>query len=243
MALGRRRKWAEAEYEALLSAHGFATQPAEPEAWRWCAARGGLAAGVGGYTCGLWLLFHATLASSDRVSAAPALRAIAAWVQDFFGCAECARHFGQFYSAHAGAHTAGHIDSSVWLWRAHNAVSLRLRASDADAAPYKRLWPAVESCKECYTEEATLTLTLTPTLTLTQGARAALLELERALQPTLSRADPAWLTPPATIASTPGEAQADGGPRGAWLRRCRAGATPSELAELLLSLEAKVRRP
>ena len=153
-ALGRRRKWAEAEYEALLSAHGFATQPAEPEAWRWCAARGGVAAGVGGYTCGLWLLFHATLASSDRVSAAPALRAIAAWVQDFFGCAECARHFGQFYSAHEGAHTAGHIDSSVWLWRAHNAVSLRLRASDADAAPYKRLWPAVESCKECYTEEA-----------------------------------------------------------------------------------------
>jgi len=45
------------------------------------------------------------------------------------------------------------------------------------------------------------------------------------------------------MASTPGEAQADGGPRGAWLRRCRAGATPSELAELLLSLEAKVRRP
>ena len=34
---------------------------------------------------------------------------------------------------------------------------------------------------------------------------------------------------------------AEGGPRGAWLRRCREGGAPSELAALLLSLEAKVR--
>ena len=169
-ALGGRGKWSEAKYDALLTKHGFATQPAEASEWRWCAARGNEAAGVGGYTCGLWLLFHATLANSDRVSAAPALRAIAAWVHDFFGCAECVLHFGQFYSAHDGAHTSGHIDSAVWLWRAHNAVNLRLRETDADAAPFKKLWPAVEACKECYKEEernGTLTLTLTPTPALT----------------------------------------------------------------------------
>ena len=75
-------------------------------------------------------------------------------VRDFFGCAECARHFGQHYAAHEGSAVTGHIDSAVWLWRAHNAVSLRLRATDADAAPYKRLWPSVQACKECYTEAA-----------------------------------------------------------------------------------------
>jgi hypothetical protein len=34
---------------------------------------------------------------------------------------------------------------------------------------------------------------------------------------------------------------AEGGPRGAWLRLCREGGAASELAALLLSLEAKVR--
>ena len=72
---GKRTTWLEADYEALLTSHGFSAAPAEAGAWRWCAPRGAEAAGVGGYTCGLWLLFHATLANSDRFSAAEALQA------------------------------------------------------------------------------------------------------------------------------------------------------------------------
>ena len=45
---------------------------------------------VGGNTCGLWIFFHVTLANLDRISAAPALRAIGAWVGAFFGCAPSA---------------------------------------------------------------------------------------------------------------------------------------------------------
>ena len=56
----------------------------------WCAARGGEAACVCGNTCGLWIFFHVTLANLDRISAAPALRAIGAWVGAFFGCAPSA---------------------------------------------------------------------------------------------------------------------------------------------------------
>ena len=44
------------------------------------------------------------------------------------------------------------------------------------------------------------------------------------------RADPAWA-----------EGGEEGGPRGAWLRRCREGGAAAELAALLLSLEAKAR--
>ena len=91
------------------------------------------------------------LPRSSRLSARRSARqAIRAWVKTFFGCAECARHFGQYYDAHDGAGTRGHIETSLWLWRAHNAVSLRLRETDPDAAPYKKLWPNVASCKECY---------------------------------------------------------------------------------------------
>jgi hypothetical protein len=57
----------------------------------WCAARGGEAACVCGNTCGLWIFFHVTLANLDRISAAPALRAIGAWVGAFFGCAPIVR--------------------------------------------------------------------------------------------------------------------------------------------------------
>ena len=35
-ALGGRGKWVEPRYDALLTKHGFATQPAEPSEWRWC---------------------------------------------------------------------------------------------------------------------------------------------------------------------------------------------------------------
>ena len=152
--LKARGTWREAQYEKLLVSRGFGVAPVEAAEWRWCKPRGAEAAGLGGYTCGLWLLFHTTLANSDRHSAAHALRTIRLWVRGFFGCAECARHFSAYYDAHDGGLQEGHIEASLWLWRAHNAVSLRLRADDEDAAPYKRLWPSNESCKECYVEAA-----------------------------------------------------------------------------------------
>ena len=152
--LKARGTWREAQYEKLLVSRGFSVAPVEASEWRWCKPRGAEAAGLGGYTCGLWLLFHTTLANSDRHSAAHALRTIRLWVRGFFGCAECAKHFSAYYDANDGGLQEGHIETSLWLWRAHNAVNLRLRAEDEDAAPYKKLWPSNESCKECYVEAA-----------------------------------------------------------------------------------------
>ena len=52
--------------------------------------------------CALWVLFHTTLANVERPFAVDALSSIAAWVNDFFGCEECAGHFIRYYEDHGG---------------------------------------------------------------------------------------------------------------------------------------------
>ena len=50
-----------------------------------------------GYSCGLWLLFHTTIANSQWHLAPSALKLISEWVGAFFGCTECAEHFAQMW--------------------------------------------------------------------------------------------------------------------------------------------------
>ena len=87
--LSVRNKWDHTAYEAAVKAQGFSTTPPSDSSWRWCDTGNGR----GGYSCGLWVLFHATLANTARMQAPDALHTIALWVNDFFGCEECARHF------------------------------------------------------------------------------------------------------------------------------------------------------
>jgi len=52
-----------------------------------------------------------------------------------------------------------HIGAVTWLWKAHNAVSMRLRGDEVaegseDRGGFPRkLWPTVEACPSCYKEE------------------------------------------------------------------------------------------
>mmetsp|Transcript_32168 Transcript_32168/g.88221 ORF Transcript_32168/g.88221 Transcript_32168/m.88221 type:complete len:578 (+) Transcript_32168:59-1792(+) len=162
--LQTRNKWKEKGYEKALKAAGFKTTPVPDAAWRWCTppanAGSEVAPALGGYTCGLWLLFHTTLANSDRVSAPDVLKHIRGWVGEFFGCSYCAAHFVDYYNENGGARVRDHINAVIWLWRAHNDVTMRLRrdevvegAEDRGGAP-RRLWPSLEACKTCYKEEA-----------------------------------------------------------------------------------------
>ena len=63
-----------------------------------------------------------------------------------------AAHFGAMWDELDGAAARNQIDANVWLWRAHNAVSLRLKATDPDAAPYKAAWPDAAQCASCFDE-------------------------------------------------------------------------------------------
>ena len=146
-------RWKREALTKQLVKHGFA----EPSERDWaacgaCAPRGPEAAGTGGYACSLWLLFHALLANCDRRAAPHVLDAIRAFVVNFFGCADCAAHFGAMWDELDGAAASNQIDANVWLWRAHNAVSLRLKDEDPDAAPYKAAWPDAAQCASCFDE-------------------------------------------------------------------------------------------
>eukprot|EP00927_Polykrikos_kofoidii_P021178 TRINITY_DN20131_c0_g1_i1.p1 TRINITY_DN20131_c0_g1~~TRINITY_DN20131_c0_g1_i1.p1 ORF type:complete len:564 (+),score=87.12 TRINITY_DN20131_c0_g1_i1:96-1694(+) len=139
----------------------------------------------GGYTCGLWTLFHLlTVAQVQKASDEVFLSAEATstkntnvlprirnFVADFFGCADCVRHFLQLYDScalgrcavsataampadHASV-DAGDTDgdgsaSVLWLWRAHNNVTARIASSSGNtAAGQTEEWPSSRDCQRC----------------------------------------------------------------------------------------------
>lgn len=89
--------------------------------WRSCK---GSQPGARGYTCGLWLLFHA-LASRlpDQPSVGAAwLATIKAFVKHFFQCDDCSKHFLAMASDAEAAAVDSKRDAVQWVWRAHNKV-------------------------------------------------------------------------------------------------------------------------
>ena len=68
-------QWMQAEYEQVISEWSADTNSTAE--YEWCNQPEGAAeTGVGGYTCGLWTLFHAMLANADKESAEETLLAI-----------------------------------------------------------------------------------------------------------------------------------------------------------------------
>ena len=96
-----------------------------------------------GGRCGLWLLFHTLASRAHGAEATRVLEAIHAYVEHFFGCADCASHFlsmasssndpmplATSVSSAADFAADSAADSAVlWLWRAHNKVNARLNST------------------------------------------------------------------------------------------------------------------
>lgn len=136
--IASRSSWSSYAFEKLLRKHHVY----EPTHWKSDC----------GYTCSLWILFHTLLANSDRHAAPHVLRAINGWIDEFFGCTECASHFRDMWTDQNGGAADDAISANVWLWRAHNAVTSRLALAEKDEDETKRpmLWPTNESCKTCF---------------------------------------------------------------------------------------------
>ena len=91
------------------------------------------------------------------MTAPAALQAIALWVKNFFGCAECAAHFTEYYRRNGGDSVGdGQIGAVIWLWTAHNDVSMRLRGEELanDGKSLKAVWPSAEQCDTCFNASA-----------------------------------------------------------------------------------------
>lgn len=155
---GRVKRWDKASWLALL------------EAWKTISHRTTFPknllasneeagwANCGTYTCGLWTLFHSMSVSVDAElssgSPVPTRKpseiaaAIRAFVEHFFGCELCVKHFlaanpPSVIGEMAKYDADGPQKLVVWLWRMHNKVNKVTK---------KGFWPTVAECPVCYAD-------------------------------------------------------------------------------------------
>eukprot|EP00092_Neocalanus_flemingeri_P008430 GFUD01009086.1.p1 GENE.GFUD01009086.1~~GFUD01009086.1.p1 ORF type:complete len:591 (-),score=71.88 GFUD01009086.1:87-1859(-) len=111
----------------------------------------------GGYSCGLWMLWHQlTVGQYDEGKGDPreVLKAMKNYVANFFSCRECANHF--MIMIKNGSSIENEIksykDAVIFLWTKHNEVNMRLQGDEADDPFYpKEFYPAPAFCPDCYT--------------------------------------------------------------------------------------------
>ena len=92
----------------------------------------------GGYTCGLWSLWHyLTVAQLETRTGDPGqvLRSMVSYVRHFFNCRECARHFLDMVGnktdgdsvvvAREDVYVTSYEAPVLYLWQKHNDVTIR----------------------------------------------------------------------------------------------------------------------
>ncbi|CAI5986115.1 unnamed protein product [Closterium sp. NIES-65] len=117
-----------------------------------------------GYSCGLWLLFHALSVRVGPEQGGWCVNAMRDFVTVFFGCSKCRDHFLQMaQQLHMDKVKTGK-DAALWVWRAHNVVNQRLEREEAesggkrgDPAHPKRQWPTLSLCPLCAADDAMAT--------------------------------------------------------------------------------------
>lgn len=130
---------------------------------RWVGCQGSRA-GLRGYPCSLWTLFHVLTVQHDAMptaldntglegEAAPVLQVMRRYIRTFFGCEECGRHFEEAAAASLDSVT-NKEQQILWLWRQHNRVNNRLAGSLSDDPLFpKSPWPSPSLCASCHEEK------------------------------------------------------------------------------------------
>jgi thiol-disulfide isomerase/thioredoxin len=113
--------------------------------------------GSRGYTCGVWMLLHATALRSKELDKHQGGHVwydafVNGFIRNFFNCLECREHFLKMAEETKGFEVETPEEIAFWIWRRHNDVNERL-ASEGDPAgdpKYpKQQWPDVQSCAKC----------------------------------------------------------------------------------------------
>ncbi|KJH48578.1 Erv1 / Alr family protein [Dictyocaulus viviparus] len=113
-----------------------------------------------GYTCGLWTTFHALTVHTyidtirdNTMDPLKPLKAIQGWVQSFFGCQHCKRHFmamtTRIFPMNERRVRHPH-DMMMYLWRAHNIVNNRLHGDPTEDPQFTKMqFPPPFLCPTC----------------------------------------------------------------------------------------------
>ncbi|XP_074858856.1 sulfhydryl oxidase 1 [Carettochelys insculpta] len=108
-----------------------------------------------GYPCSLWTLFHLLTVQATKypwLSTGPleVLAAMRKYIQSFFGCRECARHF-EAMAAESMARVRSVEEAALWLWSRHNQVNARLAGADTEDPVFPKVqWPPPDLCPPCH---------------------------------------------------------------------------------------------
>ncbi len=87
-----------------------------------------------------------------RLTGGDVLARIRGYIQSFFSCLECSKHFyNMTKNVEHEVHT--HNEAVVWLWRAHNKVNKRLSKEPSTDPSYPKIpYPPKDLCTECSDE-------------------------------------------------------------------------------------------
>jgi len=134
---------------------GYQTKHGLKPASEWIGCKGSQAR-YGGYPCGLWSLWHSlTISQAAAHIGDPreVLKAMQGFIEHFFGCRECARHFQQAIQDGQAIkeEVETHDDAVLFLWKVHNKANMRLQGDISEDPVFpKMVFPPREFCKECY---------------------------------------------------------------------------------------------
>ncbi|KAL0799597.1 hypothetical protein Bca101_054772 [Brassica carinata] len=107
-----------------------------------------------GFSCGLWILMHSLSVRIEDGESQFAFTAICDFINDFFMCDECRRHFHDMCLSVKTPFKKAR-DVVLWLWSTHNKVNERLKKDEdslgtGDPKFPKMIWPPKQLCPSCY---------------------------------------------------------------------------------------------
>ena len=132
----------------------------------------------GGYSCGLWSLFHiisigvierhkAVLGGRDQVSTKFVAETMRNYIDLFFHCEQCKEYFLKMYDSCGFKHCKRFKQNkklpspeswnefALWLWEVHNDVNKRIAEADGSASQHRldlAAWPPAQECPVCKSE-------------------------------------------------------------------------------------------
>ncbi|KAF8095098.1 hypothetical protein N665_0341s0023 [Sinapis alba] len=107
-----------------------------------------------GFSCGLWILMHSLSVRIEDGESQFAFTAICDFINNFFMCDECRRHFHDMCLSVKTPFKKAR-DIVLWLWSTHNKVNERLKRDEdslgtGDPMFPKMIWPPKQLCSSCY---------------------------------------------------------------------------------------------
>jgi len=154
------------ELKSFASKVGLDDATQHPDALAFVTCRGA--------SCALWTLFHVVVSSVAGLKLSGDSRSttgleinvvmgfVRTMVEHFLSCDSCKKDFLADFDACAYGRCSQAEDDGayarlpIWMWRAHNAVSMKVATIDPSANGVDRRWPMYLDCPKCWRQQVAM---------------------------------------------------------------------------------------